>query len=448
MIISFSFENWMSFRDPVTFSMVASRERRHGEHIPRIKKYKTRVLPLAALYGGNASGKSNFFKAMKFAERLVVKGTSPDENGIPGVAPFRLDANSGTRPSRFEFVLLIDETIYEFRFTLTREAVLEEKLVKISGTSEKKLYHRHDKKIGFDKSLADQDRLKFVFNGTRDNQLFLTNAVSQKVDDFRPVYDWFRDTLQLVTPDSRFVRFDRFLDERSPLHSNMNEILPRLDTGIVGLGSEEFPFENIPLPEELKARIREDVKEGETFKVLEESSSSRFMVSRKEGELIASKLVTYHRKDDGTTVKFQIHEESDGSQRVIELLPAFFDLSRRSSTRVYLIDELDRSLHTLLIRELLEVYLGNCTADTRTQLLLTTHDVMLMDQYLLRRDEMWVAEREADGASCLIPFSDYRDIRYDKDIRKSYLQGRLGGIPRMLSTPSDVGEAFEKDEAQ
>jgi AAA15 family ATPase/GTPase len=81
---------------------------------------------------------------------------------------------------------------------------------------------------------------------------------------------------------------------------------------------------------------------------------------------------------------------------------------------------------------LLEAYLANCSTKTRTQLLLTTHDVLLMDQQLLRRDEMWVAERDATGASNLLSFSEYKDVRYDKDIRKSYLQGRMGGIPRIL----------------
>jgi len=99
---------------------------------------------------------------------------------------------------------------------------------------------------------------------------------------------------------------------------------------------------------------------------------------------------------------------------------------------VFVIDEVDRSLHTLLTRRLLEAYLASCSADTRSQLLLTTHDVLLMDQQLLRRDEMWVAERKPSGASTLVSFAEFKDVRYDKDIRKSYLQGRLGGIPRIL----------------
>jgi len=123
-------------------------------------------------------------------------------------------------------------------------------------------------------------------------------------------------------------------------------------------------------------------------------------------------------------------------RRAIDLLPVFLDLCADKSHKVYVIDELDRSLYTLLTRNLLEGYLSSCSSQSRAQLLFTTHDVLLMEQELLRRDEMWVAERTASGASSLTSFSEYKDVRYDKDIRKSYLQGRLGGVPRVFGRNS------------
>jgi AAA15 family ATPase/GTPase len=430
MIISFSIENWMSFRDQVTFSMVASRERQHGDRVPKLNKYQTRILPVAAIYGGNASGKTNFFKALNFARTLVVKGTQPDS--LISVEPFRLDTKGPELPTRFIFELLIDETIYEFSFAVTKKAILEEKLVVITSMSEKVLYDRREGEPNFDQTLVKDQFLNFAFKGTRDNQLFLTNSVSQKVDNFRAVYDWFKDKLELIAPDSRFEPFEQFLDEVHPLYSTMNEMLPQLDTGISHLGGDVIPFENISLPEPLKNKILEEVKEGMTVRLRTEPINERFVFTRKDGELIAKKLVAFHPKLDGTEAKFEMRQESDGSQRIIDLLPAFLELSAQKLNKVYVIDEIDRSLHTLLTRRLLEAYLSTCSSETRSQLLMTTHDVLLMDQHLLRRDEMWVAERDADGASRLFPFSDYKDIRYDKDIRKSYLQGRLGGIPRIL----------------
>jgi uncharacterized protein len=196
---------------------------------------------------------------------------------------------------------------------------------------------------------------------------WISNSVSQKVDNFRPVYDWFKNTLELVAPDSRFEPFEQFFDEGHPLYSTMNEMLPQLDTGIAHLGGEEIPFENIPLPEPLKTKLQEDVKEGMTVRLLTEPINERFVVTRKGGELIAKKLVAYHSKADGTEAKFEIRQESDGSQRVIDLLPAFLELSAQVSKKVYVIDEVDRSLHTLLTRRLLEMYLANCSTESRTQ---------------------------------------------------------------------------------
>jgi uncharacterized protein len=191
MIISFSIENWMSFSDSVSFSMVASRERQHGERVSKVSKYQTRILPVAAIYGGNASGKTNFFKALNFVKLMVVKGVGPD--GLIPVEPYRLDSASIEKPSRFRLELLIDEIIYEFSFAVTRKAVLEEKLVQITSTSEKVLYDRQGDIPNFDSTLGKDQFLHFAFKGTRDNQLFVTNSVSQKVDVFRPVYDWFKN---------------------------------------------------------------------------------------------------------------------------------------------------------------------------------------------------------------------------------------------------------------
>ncbi len=429
MIISFSIENWMSFRDLVSFSMVASRERQHGDRVPKVAKYQTRILPIAVIYGGNASGKTNFFKALSFVKDLVLRGTGPDSL-IP-VEPYRLDSSSADKPSRFRLELLINEIIYDFSFAVTRKAVVEEKLVQITSTSEKVLYDRKGNAPNFDSSLDKDKFLHFAFKGTRDNQLFLTNSVSQKVDMFKPVYDWFKDTLELIAPDSRFKPFEHFLDEGHPLYSTMNEMLPQLDTGISHLGGEEIPFENIPFSESFKSRLQENVQEGMSIRFLASPTNERFIITRKAGELIAKKLVTFHSKSDGTETKFDIRQESDGSQRVIDLLPAFLELSATRSKNVYVIDDVDRNLHSLLTRQLIEAYLSNCSTDSRAQLLIASHDVLLMDQELFRRDEMWVAERNREGSSELFSFSDYKDIRYDKDIRKSYLQGRLGGVPRI-----------------
>jgi len=434
MLISFSVENWLSFRDRVTFSMVAGREKQHLNRVPQIKKYKMRLLPIAAIYGGNASGKTNLFKALSFARHLIVKGTQPE--GMIPVEPFRLDPSFTKKPTRLAFELFVGDRFYEFGFSINRRQVVEEWLFEILKTTEKEIYRRNGGEIQFASELQKDKFLEFAFKGTRDNQLFLTNAVHQKVERFKGIYDWFRDKLVMIAPDSRFEPFERFLQEKHPLYGRMNLTLNHLDTGISRLGVQKVPFDSLALPENLKAKLREEIPENSTGRLLVEPAHERFVITRRNGELEAQKLISFHTDAGGKEIRFDIRQESDGTQRAIDLIPAFLELAAGGNGRVFVIDEIDRSLHTLLTRELLIGYVESCTPDSRSQLLLTTHDVLLMDQRLFRRDEMWVTERDSLGCSSLMSFSDYKEVRYDKDIRKSYLQGRLGGIPRILLSGS------------
>ena len=414
----------MSFRELTTFSMAATRERQHKERIPCIKKYQKRILPVSVIYGGNASGKTNFFKALNFVRKFVLEPPKPD--GFIPVEPFRLHAPNVSEPSLFILELLIDETIYEFSFSVTRKNVVQEKLVSINSSSEKTLYVRKNNKIQFSE---ENNFLDYVFKGTRDNQLFLTNSISQNDDSYRAIYNWFYN-LKLIAPDTRFGPFEQFLDKTSPLCDTINNVLSQFDTGISHLSGESIQFDNLPFPAFILNELQEKIKEGMSASIISDAKD-RFLITRKNGELEAKKLVAVHTCDDGSSIQFDMRQESDGTLRIIDLLPAFLELLLKNSKNVYVIDEVDRSLHTLLTRKLLEMFLQGCGADSRSQLLITTHDVLLMDQGLLRRDEMWVTEKSKD-CSELISFSEYKGVRYDKDIRKSYLQGRFGGIPKLF----------------
>ena len=429
MIVRFSIENWMSFRDKAEFSMIATRERQHNERVPRIKKYRTGILPITALYGGNASGKSNLFEALRFAQELIVDGKRPGER-IP-VKPFRLDEKSEKLPTAFYFELLVDEIIYEYSFATTTKEIEEEKLVEITGSSEKTLFHRVDGKANLHDSLKRKSDLEVYFKGTRDNELFLTNTVFQKVEAFLPVWLWFRNSLELIGSESKFARFERLGDEQDPLSSSVNEVLSRLDIGLLRLEGVDIPLETVPFLETEKEKVLEKVREKEMVR-LKISRNEQYLLTNENGETRARKLVAWHAGENGHEIRFDLQDESDGSMRMIDLAPAFPALCNANSRKVFIIDEINRSLHTLLTRSLLEMYLESCSPESRSQLLFTTHDALLMDQDLLRRDEMWVAERDDEGASRIFSFSEYTDVRYDRDIMKSYLQGRLGGVPRIL----------------
>jgi hypothetical protein len=435
MIISIKIENWMSFKDKVSFSMLASRERQHRARIPKVAKYNASILPVAVLYGGNASGKTNFFKALGFMRKFILEGSNLDSL-IP-VEPYKLDKTCYSKPSYFEIELLIDEIMYEYSFAVTHKHVLMEKLVRITSTSENTLFSRSNK--GFigdnpfciEPDLREYDHLKFAARGTRENQLFLTNAVSQKIEIFKPVYDWFKDSLIMIGPETKYRNFEDLIDEEQINYTLINEMLSSLDTGISQISGDEIPFEDVSLNEVIVDLIKEKVSDKKPFKI-NGPSSEKWIFTKVDGEIKAKKIVTYHQNSSDMLEKFELSQESDGTKRLIDILPAFMMVTQTDSKKIVFIDELDRSLHTLLTRRLLESFLSTCNQQSRAQMLITTHDVLLMDQDIFRRDEMWVTEREPNGNSLLTSFSEYRDIRYDKDIRKSYLQGRLGGIPKLL----------------
>ncbi|MEW6710605.1 MAG: ATP-binding protein [Candidatus Riflebacteria bacterium] len=430
MLIRFTLANWMSFREETTFNMAATKEKQHNTRVPKVGKYPIKILPFAAIYGSNASGKTNFFKGINFARNFIVRGSTP--GSYLAMEPFRLDADSMRKPGKFGFEILIDDIIYEYFFVANKECVFEEKLVEINSNSEKTLFHRQNGKANFDSTLKNNERLKFAFIGTRDNQLFLTNSVFQNIDKFKHVYEWFKNSLVLIAPDSRFEPFEHYINESHQLYGPINHMLESLDTGITQLAGKEIDFEAMPIPEPFKTRIKEEMKDGMTFRIQSHPKNERHIVKRQNGVLKAFKLYTYHKNSFGEMIPFEMENESDGTQRIIDLLPAFIDVSQSNCAKTYIIDEIDRSLHTILTRKLVESYLHTCSPKSRNQLLITTHDVLLMDQKIIRRDEMWIAERNENGCSMLIPFSDFDDIRYDKDLRKSYLQGRLGGIPKIL----------------
>lgn len=430
MLISFSVENWQSFREKATLSLVASKEEQHKERIYKPDKFKLRLLPTAAIYGANASGKTKFFKALLFAQQFILSISQPDTL-IP-IEYFKLDPACANQPSNFTFELLINDSLYEFSFSVTQQKVIEEKLIQIFPYSQKTIYDRQLGESNIFSALGikseELQRLKFVFQGTRDNQLFLTNSVYQNIEIFKPIYNWFKENLVLISPMTSFGRFDQLINKDHHLHTSVNNTLFQLDTGITRLGSEEIPTMNLPLSPDITNKILE----GQSIIAKSLDGDKRFIVSRKEGALKIEKLVAYHKGFTQEEIPFNLDEESAGTLRVIDLLPGFFDLTNKKQSKTYFIDELDRCLHTLLTYKLLEIYLSSCTEQNGSQLIFTTHDVLLMDQELLRRDEIWIAEKDEKGCSTLISLAEYKGIRYDKDIRKSYLQGRFGGIPKIF----------------
>jgi len=432
MLISFSFSNWKCFRDEVTFSLVAGREKHFTDRLPRVSKYKLKILPIAAIYGANATGKSALVSALAFAQNFIVGGTAPDQK-IP-LKPFLLDKEHKNMNSSFSFTILVDELIYEYSFTLSREKVIYEKLDSILKNSVKNIFERSGEgkkyKVQINNVAKEyREALKFIGKHTiRKNQLFLTGTIYQNSDCFRPIYNWFKNSIVIIEPESQFIPILSLASEKNKdLYS---KLLNALDTGISDLTLQKRDVSKIE-QKMLNTIFRDRIKNDEEYFMPDYGSKDRTVYRISRDHIEANEIFSVHKDVDGEPVDFSFADESDGTNCLLDLLPAFIELKNQTG-KVYIIDELDRSLHTKLSKSLLKYYLNSCNENSRSQLIFTTHDVMLMDQNTFRRDEFWVTDRSSEGVSSLYSFSDYKDIRSDKDLRKYYLQGNLKGIPRIL----------------
>jgi hypothetical protein len=195
---------------------------------------------------------------------------------------------------------------------------------------------------------------------------------------------------------------------------------------------EKLSWGDFPVPSDFKEEIKKNLGEQQSTFVLS-PDGRRFSVTRNHGELFVSRIHTHHLSRSGKKVRFELASESEGTQRFLDLLPAFFEMVRPGRPKVFIIDELDRSLHAQFARHLVQGYLRAMHQIARSQLIFTTHDVTLLDQELLRRDEIWFMDKDLDGSSKIKCLADFSGIRYDLDIRRSYLDGKFGGVPHFTA---------------
>jgi len=436
MLIRFTTENFLSFKEENTLNMLATTDSKHPHHLLPNKKKKP-LLRTAALYGANGSGKSNLIRAIAFARNLIVDGTRPNQR--IGVTPFKLDKLCWQTPSRFEFVINYQDTIYTYGLVVDEKEVKEEWLFAINNVKEVPLFERlttKDGKIKVEispalvrKKTKKHQFIKFIAEGTRPNSLFLHELYEKNVAKTMPLIDWFRNVLIIIGPDSNYrdLIFDAHLDEN--FLKFMGDFLKAADTGVDSVVTEKVDFDpeklSTELPDSLKANLS-DI--GTDERVLFSSPEGmRFaMIREKNQELTLLKIKTRHcLNEPDEYIDFEIENESDGTRRLIDLLPAL--LHSKSSEKVYLIDEIDRSMHPLLSKMFLQAYL-NDTDCGRGQLIITTHESWLLDRDLLRRDEIWFTEKDKHGGSHLYSLAEFK-VRKDLKLDKGYLDGRFGAIP-------------------
>ncbi len=451
MLVQFTVENFMSFEKETTFSMAATpSDETHPDHVcqPENNEKGGPLLRAAALYGANASGKSNLIKAIAFARNLIVEGTRFGERLYP--QPFRL-SDAREKPSRFQFIFRTGGVLYEYGFVLDNDRIHEEWLFGTENTlraKEKKYFERTTDvdgktkvEIGANlKALADGEsqRLQFVAEGTRPNQLYLRELFEKNFEHLLGIMQWFY-TLNVLAPDALYYANRNFLIHQTETNKRaFLSLLQAAGTNITAIISHlvaidldsEFPTLSESIRRGIQTSLEQSWRERKDDQPIvhyADTPEKRLMPLSidQHGRVCRVELKFQRKGKNGDVVLFSPDEESDGTQRLLYLLPHIENL-RQDREAVYFVDELDRRLHTLISRTFLQVALSG--TNRNSQLIFTTHDTNLLDLDLLRRDEIWFVEKDNGGASHLYSLAEFK-IRPDLKVEKGYLNGRFGAIP-------------------
>lgn len=442
MLIQFSAENYLSINEEQVLSLVATSDTQHPSHLVNdVPNKGDNVLRAAAIYGANGAGKSSLVKAMKFAQDFIGTGTRPSQ-AIP-VRPFKLTQELG-RSSKFEFIFRTKGIVYNYGFRVESARVLEEWLFSTPKTHEVPLFQRTTSKTGkvevefgptfTGRATKNKQFLEFIAQGTRPNQLFLTEAVERNVSAVEPVSQWFERVLVVIPAEPRAKGLEVGIHKSQPQADFVRECLQSAGTGIDHISTEEMPFdleEFAPnIVDEDKDRLLQKIAQLNPSEMIDiyASNGKRFLLKKGDDSvLVRITMKLQHRTTSGHLVSLDLDEESDGTQRFIQLIPALRML-RQQSEKVVVLDELDRRFHTLLSRFFIQSALNCDTEHSCSQLIFTTHDTNLLELDLLRRDEIWFIEKDKGGASHLYSLAEFK-VRPDLKIEKGYLNGRFGAIP-------------------
>ena len=433
MILNFQFKNWACYRDEACLSMQAGPERDEGGHLPQFgsASHPEKVLPVAAIYGGNASGKTQLVQAILFMQRFVLDSF---QKGVLPYEPFLLDAESPKLPTEFTIQFLVGNTVYEYSFKLLRMSILSETLAYYTSRGIRRV------------SLFDREGNKVVVGAEWGTAAFQTYAAQLSLSEGQPflalsynlckdaeqvarVYDWFSRKLVVLSPSMHYLGVEDFCAD-GRLSDMTVEYLRKFDTGIQALEPRQIELSS--LPPSVVQDVSNSVRIGQTVRV-QMGDGDVFTVTRSEtGTLKACRVFAAHRSANDQLISFSMERESDGTRRMLDLIPAFAHLKQQDSDSIYVIDEIDRSLHYLVSRAFISEFIGSCGAKSRSQLIFTTHDLLLMDQELLRRDETYIVDKSPDGDSMMTDLRQFRGLRKDTDVRSRYLEGRFGGIVSSL----------------
>ena len=418
MLIDFSVTNYRSILERQTLSMAATASFKEFENQNTIDtglnaEAMPRLLRSSVLYGPNASGKSTLVKAIGFMRDRVLNSQKESQaDDEIETTPFKLTADSRAADSEFEVAFIENGVRYEYGFRCNKQRFTEEWLFAYPLGRAQKWFHR----LFVPKTGKDIYKFSTLFEGdskrkdwkdqTRSNSLFFSTAISLNNQQLKPAYDWFKKRLQVI--DSAHGMGIGYTVNRCKNGADKTKILAFLnsaDLSIADIRIKEQLFSAEMLPKRMPSVVKEEVLREMDGKKMTEVKFIHNDVHTKEA------------------IEFDEDEESDGTRALFAFAGPWLDVT--DNELVLVVDELDTSLHPLLVHHLVKrLHHG----DTKAQLIFTTHDTTLLSQKLLRRDQIWFMEKNQSKATCLYPLSDFSP-RDNEAIERGYLNGRYGGIP-------------------
>lgn len=426
MLASFRFRNYRSFRNEQEFSLWSE-----GPKGLTGNERGRQPLTVSAIYGANASGKSNLLRAIGFGRSAVLRSFrnwDPD-GGVRGYAPFLLSAGSSQEPTMVEFEVLAEGTRFQYGFECTSSAFTREWLYSYPQGRRQTLFERDSagsEQFYFGRRFIGPSRA--VASTVRANSLFLSASASSGHQGARPVFEWFsRNLSAVVGPDDRRERMVASLailneaDHRSRL-DQLQSLLRAADLGIVDANVRQRQLSETERG--LLVRMLRAMTDGDEDAHVEDAI-------RETVDMTSRYIEFAHSADDGRTVPLPVGAESYGTMSLVALAGPVFVALEDGDT--LLLDELGGSLHPQLVASLVELFLSPVSNPKRAQLVFTTHDTTLLGNLSgmsrpLDRKLVWFTEKDSTGSSCLFPLTDFSPRR-DENLERGYLQGRFGAVP-------------------
>ena len=426
MLIEFSVGNYRSFKDVVTLSMVAADEATGNDGLDKNNVFKVNqnfsLLKSAAIYGANASGKSNLILALYFMQSFVINSSKLQITDKINLEKFRLSSETEDKPSFFKIVFHLDNKIYEYSFEVTQERVISEGLSCTPKTRKTNIFSREKDIIKYSKSLLKGKDVKDL---TKKNTLFLSIAAQFNDPLAGKILLWF-SRLKIIS-GSQFENLRQlsldYLSREPNLKNEIVFLIKKLDLSIKDM-SIEVGWTSL---DNFHKDIPDRVKNKE-FRL---------------DNYIYNSIETYHEKYDleGRIIgleSFQMNKhESRGTQKIFALLAPV--LSALKKSEVLIIDELDSLLHPLMAIAIIGLFNSKITNPKNAQLIFATHDVNLLSNQLFRRDQIWFTEKNRQEATDLYSLVEF-DIDNNASFEQDYIQGRYGAIPFIGDLSKVIGD--------